>query len=141
MDTRIDTTTYGITLLRITLGVMFVAHGLLKLVVFTLPGTAAFFESVGFPGFLAYLVTPAEILAGLALLVGFRTRAVAAATIPILLGAAVVHTGNGWVFSAPNGGWEYPAYLVVAAIAQTLLGSGAFALDNARERTAAVPAH
>ena len=122
------------TLLRIALGAMFLAHGLLKLLVFTLPGTAGFFESVGFPGFLAYLVTPAEVLGGIALLAGFRTRLVAAALIPVLLGATAVHAGNGWTFSAPNGGWEYPAYLVVLAIAQVLLGSGALAVDNLRAR-------
>ncbi len=129
-------THYGITLLRLTLGVMFLAHGLLKVLVFTLPGTAGFFESVGFPGFLAYIVAPAEILAGVALLIGFRTRLVAAATIPLLIGATLVHVGNGWVFSAPNGGWEYPVYLVIAAIAQTLLGSGALSFDNTRSQAA-----
>ena len=131
-----QTHAYGIGLLRIALGTMFLAHGLLKVLVFTLPGTAGFFVSVGFPGFLAYVVTPAEIIAGLALLAGFRTRLAAAAMIPILLGATLVHVGNGWVFSAPNGGWEYPAYLVLAAVAQSLLGSGAFALDNWRARAA-----
>ena len=125
-----QTTRYGITLLRLSLGLMFAAHGLLKVLVFTLPGTAGYFESVGFPGFLAYIVAPAEVIAGVALLIGFRTRAVAAVMIPLLLGATLVHLGNGWVFSAPKGGWEYPLYLVVAALAQSLLGSGALALDN-----------
>jgi len=123
-------TNYGITLLRLALGAMFAAHGLTKALVFTLPGTAGFFESVGFPGFLAYIVTPAEILAGIALLLGFRTRLVAALMIPILAGATLVHLGNGWMFSAAKGGWEYPVYLVIAAIAQSLLGSGSLALDN-----------
>ncbi len=123
---------YGIAVLRIALGTMFLAHGLLKVLVFTLPGTAAFFESVGFPGFTAYIVAPAEVLAGIALVVGFQTRLVAAATIPLLLGALSVHLGNGWTFSAPKGGWEYPLYLVVLAIAQSLLGSGAFSIDQTR---------
>lgn len=127
-----STADYGIALLRIALGAMFLAHGLLKVLVFTLPGTAAFFASVGFPGFLAYIVAPAEILAGVALLVGYRTRLVAALTVPLLIGAASVHFGNGWIFSAPKGGWEYPVYLIVAAVAQSLLGGGACALDNSR---------
>ena len=129
-------TQFGIAVLRIALGAMFLAHGLLKVLVFTLPGTAGFFESVGFPGFLAYVVVPAEVLAGVALLAGFRTRLVAAATIPVLIGAASVHLGNGWLFSSANGGWEYPVYLIVAALAQSLIGGGAFAFDNLRARSA-----
>ena len=129
-------TQLGIALLRVALGAMFLSHGLLKVLVFTLPGTAGFFESVGFPGFLAYVVVPAEVLAGVALLVGFRTRLVAAATIPLLIGAAWVHLGNGWLFSSANGGWEYPVYLIVAALAQSLIGGGAFAFDNLRARSA-----
>ena len=135
VDSTASTTNVGIALLRISLGAMFLAHGLLKALVFTLPGTAGFFESVGFPGFLAYVVVPAEVLAGVALIAGFRTRLVAAATIPLLIGAASVHLGNGWLFSSANGGWEYPVYLVVAALAQSLLGSGAFAFDNLRTRS------
>ena len=96
---------YGAALLRIALGTMFLSHGLLKVLVFTLPGTAGFFASVGFPSFLAYIVVPAEILAGVALILGFRTRLVAALSVPILIGAASVHLGNGWLFSAPKGGW------------------------------------
>jgi len=133
-------TAHGIALLRVSLGSMFLAHGLLKFLVFTLPGTAAFFAAIGLPGALAYVVAPAEVLAGLALLAGFRTRLVALATLPILLGAAWAHLGNGWVFSAPNGGWEYPVYLVVLALAQALLGSGAFALDGRRARDSQTPA-
>ena len=124
-DSTVSAASVGIALLRVALGAMFLAHGLLKLLVFTLPGTAGFFESVGFPGFLAYVVVPAEVLAGIALLVGFRTRLVAAATIPLLIGAASVHLGNGWLFSSANGGWEYPVFLIAASIALWLLGDGA----------------
>lgn len=120
---------YGIALLRIALGIMFLAHGLLlKVFVFTMAGTAAFFETVGFPGWLAWATMLAETAGGLLLIAGIGTRIVALAMTPILLGAWYVHAGNGWVFSAPNGGWEYPAYLLVLCVAQMLLGSGAFSL-------------
>lgn len=114
--------------LRISLGVMFIAHGMLKLLVFTLPGTADFFASQGFPAWTAYPVTFLEIGGGLLLVSGIATRWVSIALIPVLLGATYVHLGNGWVFSAPNGGWEYPAFLAVAAAVQALLGSGRYAI-------------
>lgn len=131
-------TEYAALILRIGLGTMFLAHGLLKVVVFTLPGAAAFFEQVGFPGWAAYIVTFAEIGGGLLLLAGVAVRAVSVALIPVLLGATFVHFGAGWVFSNPNGGWEYPAFLTLAAVVQALLGPGAFALRlPARQQTAA----
>ena len=80
-------------LLRIGLGAMFVAHGLLKVLVFTLPGTVGFFEQVGFPGWTAYLVTIAEIGGGAALIAGIGVRAVSIALLPVLLGAVFVHFG------------------------------------------------
>jgi len=116
-------------LLRLALGTMFVAHGLLKVKVFTLPGTVGFFEQVGFPGWTAYIVTFAEIGGGVLLLAGVAVPAVSIALLPVLLGAVYVHFGSGWVFSNANGGWEYPAFLAVAAIVQALLGPGKFALQ------------
>ena len=122
---------YGIALLRISLGVMFIAHSVvLKYFTFTLAGTAQYFESIGLPGFLAYVVFGMEAVGGVLLVLGVRTREVAAALIPILIGALLVHAGNGWVFSNAGGGWEYPLYLVVLSAAQVLLGEGAFALSS-----------
>ncbi len=120
---------YAATILRVAVGAMFLAHGLLKLLVFTLPGTAGFFASVGFPGALAYVVTFAEIGGGLLLLAGIFVREVNLALIPVLLGACYVHWSAGWVFSNENGGWEYPAFLVAASLASALLGPGKFALS------------
>ena len=121
----------GVTLLRVSLGTLFLAHSVvLKLLTFTLPGTAAFFESQGLPGWLAYVTFAAEAVGGLALVVGIQARWVALLLSPFLLGALVtVHWANGWVFTAPGGGWEYPAYLFVLCVAQALLGDGAWALS------------
>lgn len=115
-------------ILRLGLGVMFIAHGLLKLMVFTLPGTAQFFESVGFPGWMAYLITYAEIGGGVLLVLGIYTRLVSLALLPVLLGALFVHSGSGWLFTNQNGGWEYPAFLLLATVAQALLGAGRYAI-------------
>jgi putative oxidoreductase len=128
-STEKDYAPYGIFLLRLSLGIMFLAHAGLKIFVFTPAGTAGFFESVGFPGFFAYATIAGEVAAGVALMAGVYTRLAALATLPILLGATYVHAGNGWVFSNPNGGWEFPIFLVVAVIVQALLGSGAYAVQ------------
>jgi len=101
---------------------------LLKYFVFTLPGTEQFFVSVGFPGFLAYVTFGVELIGGILLLLGVATRAVAVVLIPVLLGATFVHAGNGWLFTSPNGGWEYPAFWTVTLIVQAFLGNGALAL-------------
>lgn len=117
-------------ILRVSLGLMFVAHALLKYYVFTLPGTAQFFQSLGLPAALAYLTFWAELVGGLLILAGAYARWVSLALVPILLGATWAHAGNGWIFSAPNGGWEYPAFLTAAALVQGLLGDGAYAVAN-----------
>jgi len=119
---------YAALLLRLALGTMFIAHALLKYLVFTLPGTEQFFVSVGLPGFLAYVTFAVEMIGGVLLIAGFKARIVALALVPVLLGATWVHAGNGWLFTSPNGGWEYPAFWTVALAVQALLGDGAFAL-------------
>jgi putative oxidoreductase len=114
--------------LRVGLGVMTLAHGLLKVFVFTVPGTVAFFASLGYPAIVAHGVIGAEIAGGLALIAGVAVRPVALALVPVLIGAGLAHAGNGWVFSSPNGGWEFPAFWTLALVVQAMLGHGAWAL-------------
>ena len=123
---------YGITVLRVSLGIMWVAHALLKLFVFTLPGTAQFFQSVGFPGFLAYPVFAIELLGGIALVLGIYARQASLLLIPIMAVATSVHIGNGWVFTSKGGGWEYPVFLISASIALWLAGDGALSLKRSK---------
>lgn len=130
----------AIAVQRIALGVIFLAHGLyLKGFVFGLDGTAQFFVSVGLPGLLAYLVFALETVAGSALILGVATRLAALVLIPVALGAAWVHLGNGWVFSNTGGGWEYPLFLALATAVQAVLGAGAWALSAAAESHPANP--
>lgn len=122
------TTDYAATLLRVSSGVLFLAHGLLKVNVFTIAGTVGYFESLGLPGILAYLTIAAELGGGLALILGVAVRLVSLALIPVLLGATWVHAGNGWLFSGEGGGWEFPLFWTVAQLVIALLGAGAFSL-------------
>lgn len=120
-------------LLRVTMGVFFLAHTWLKVVIFTPAGTAGFFESLGLPGFLAYVVIFAELFGGIALIVGFQTRLVSLALFPILIGSIYTpHGAAGFFFSNEGGGWEFPAFWAVALIVQALLGDGAYALGRKR---------
>ena len=123
-------THYAATLLRVSLGTMALAHGLLKILVFTPAGTVGFFASLGLPAFLAYATIGIELVGGVALIAGVFTRYVSIAMIPVLLGATYVHSGAGWMFSNEGGGWEFPAFWTVALVVQALLGNGAFALKR-----------
>jgi putative oxidoreductase len=118
--------------LRLGLGTMYLAHSVvLKLLTFGLAGTAGFFVSVGLPGWLGYATFAGEAVGGALLILGIGSRWVALGLIAPLLGAIIwVHGGNGWLFEAKGGGWEYPAFLIVASVAQFLLGNGAFALSR-----------
>ncbi|WP_448190597.1 DoxX family protein [Azospirillum sp. sgz301742] len=122
------TAPYAALLLRVGLGTLFLAHGLLKVFVFTIPGTVMFFEKIGYPGSFAYLVILAELGGGLLLLLGVYTRLIALALVPVMIGATLQHTGNGWLFSGAGGGWEFPAFWTVLLGVQALLGDGALAL-------------
>lgn len=123
------TAPYAALVLRVSLGVLFVAHGLLlKVFTYTLPGTVGYFESIGYPGFFAYLVILGEVGGGLALIFGLWTRTISILLLPILIGATLQHAGSGWLFSNPGGGWEFPALWTALLIVQALLGHGAYAL-------------
>ena len=129
------TAPYAALLLRVTTGALFVAHGLTKLLVFTPAGTAGFFESLGLPGWLGIATIAFEIVGGIALILGVATRAVAAVSVPVLLGAAITaHWPNGFGWSNEGGGWEYPVMWAAVMAALALLGDGAHALLPLKRR-------
>jgi putative oxidoreductase len=127
------TTPYAAFLLRLTMGVMLLAHGLLlKVMTFGLPGTMGFFGSLGYPPIFGAIIAIAEIAAGVALIAGVWVRLASLLMIPIMIGATIQHLPAGWLFSAQGGGWEFPAFWTVALLVQAGLGAGAFALDASR---------
>src|SRR5258708_36714760 len=123
------TVPYAALVLRLSLGVLFLAHVALKVFVFTAAGTAQYFASLGLPPALAYLTMLGEAGGGVALVLGVHTRLSSLALTPILIGAIVTaHAANGWLFSNAGGGWEFPAFWAATLVGQALLGDGAFAL-------------
>ena len=134
MTSRSD---YAALILRVFSGALFIAHGLMKVFVLTIPGTVGYFESLGLPGALAYLTILAEVGGGLALILGIATRTVSLVLIPVLLGATWAHSANGWIFSSQGGGWEFPLFWAIVQVAIALLGSGAWALKTSARGHAA----
>ena len=133
--THQDSTAYAALILRVSLGLMFIAHALLKIMVFTPAGTVGFFASLGVPGWFAYPVMGAELIGGILLLAGIQTRVVALALVPVLIGSIVlVHGTNGWLYTNENGGWEYSAFLIMASVVQALLGDGAYSAGTVFNR-------
>src|SRR5215203_953440 len=125
-----DTAGSGAALLRVTMGTLFLAHVWIRIMLYGLPQAEQWFETaLGFPGFVAFVVTAAEAVGGVALLLGVATRLISLALVPLMLGTIIfVHGSLGFLFSSPNGGWEYPAFWTAALIAQALIGPGRYAL-------------
>jgi putative oxidoreductase len=126
---------YAATLLRASLGAMWISHALLKLLVFTIAGFQGFLASHGMPVFVAWPVVLLELAGGTLILLGFHGRIASLLLLPILAGAMAAHLGNGWVFSNANGGWEYPLFLIAMSVVHGLLGDGAFALKSVQAST------
>lgn len=121
---------YGAALLRLSLGSMWISHALLKVFVFTIPGFQGFLAAQGMPTFIALPVVLLELAGGALILLGVQGRLVSLLLLPILIGATAAHVGNGWVFSNPQGGWEYPVFLIAMSVVHALIGDGAFALKS-----------
>ncbi|VVD98401.1 DoxX family protein [Pandoraea anhela] len=131
----IDTKTapYAALLLRVSLGILFLAHLSLKVFVFTIPGFVGFMSSLGLPPALAYVTMALELVGGLMLITGFYARWAALPLAALMLGTIVsVHGQNGWLFTNKGGGWEFPAFWLVGLLSVALLGDGAFAMRRAR---------
>ncbi len=132
---KISTAPYAALVLRVSLGILFLAHVSLKIFVFTIPGFVGYFGSLGLPPIIAYAVIALELLGGISLVLGVYASWVALPLAIEMLGTIVlVHGRNGWLFTNKGGGWEYPAFWMVTLIVLFLLGDGAMALRPAPGR-------
>jgi putative oxidoreductase len=121
---------WGITILRVIVGVVFFVHGLQKALITGMTGVAEFMGQVGLPLPMAsaVVVTSIEVVCGLALITGLLTRwAAIPLAITMLVATAVVHRPAGFFLPA---GYEYALTLLAACTSLSLVGSGACALDN-----------
>jgi putative oxidoreductase len=119
------------TLLRLTMGTLFLAHGFLWKIVQTGPQhVVPWFVSQGYPAWFAWVVIALEISGGIALILGWRVRIVALMLAGLMAGIVAQQFPNGWIYTYQHGGWEYPAFWTLALIALAMLGGGRLALDN-----------
>ncbi|GAB3296526.1 DoxX family protein [Pseudidiomarina andamanensis] len=126
---------WGALILRIPVGIIFMAHGAQKLFGwfggYGLEGTGGWMESIGLaPGVLmAFLAGAAEFFGGLALIVGFLVRpAGAVLSIAMLVAIFAVHIGNGLFMS--NNGYEFGLSLLAVSVALVFMGAGKVSVDS-----------
>ena len=127
LNTR--TAPYAALVLRLSLGLLFLAHAGAKVFVFTIPGFVGYFALLGLPAVMAYAVLALETLGGLALVLGIYAPLVAIPLFMEILGTIViVHGANGWMSDSKGGGWEFPALWAAGLLALYLIGDGPYAL-------------
>lgn len=128
----VRTAPYGALLLRISMGVLFILHGLyLKAIVIGMAGVEGYFASMGLPGWFAWAVMLYESAGGLILILGIYARYVAVFLgIHLLFAAYLGHAANGWIFTAQGGGYEYPVFWAIGCFTLALTGSGAHAIKS-----------
>ena len=122
---------YGVTLLRVVLGLVYIMHGYLALVTLGPSGMVAYQVKNGipFPEIATWYLILAHGLGGIGLVLGIFPRWAALANVPVMLGAIVfVHLKKG--FWAHQGGYEYPLVLLLASLALAMTGGGALTLKR-----------
>jgi uncharacterized membrane protein YphA (DoxX/SURF4 family) len=125
----------GATILRIVLGITFFIHGLTKFQG-GIGNTAGFFESLGLPGFSAYVVASIELIGGIALVLGIGTRIISISFALILVGAIVkVKFAAGFLGNGQSAGYEFDLALIAISIYLAIANKSLFALDNIIFRT------
>jgi len=127
---------YGIAVLRLAVGGIFLAHGAQKAFIMGVGGVAGFFTQLGIPlaTVAAPMITGLELLGGVALIAGLGTRWVAIPlALDVLTATLLVHLRNG-IF-VQNGGYELTMLLGAACIALIGTGPGALAIDNRFQRS------
>ena len=123
---------WGLTILRVVVGLVFFVHGFQKVYLMGFGGVARMMEGLGVPapGLFAVILTLVELLGGLALILGLFTRLAAIPlAVDMLVATLTVHLPNG--FSVlPNGGYEFTLVLLAASVALAVAGPGGAALDR-----------
>lgn len=132
---------WGILLLRLIIGTVYVMHGYLALVVLGPQTVAGYITRMGYPSafgtVLAWYLVAAHLVGGILIIIGLWTRWAALANIPPMASAVfLLHLRQGFFMTPVGptsaGGYEFSLTVLVATIALVFLGSGAASADGAR---------
>ena len=120
----------GIVILRVVLGLIFFVHGLSKFQG-GITNTVGFFDSIGIPGFMAYVIALIELIGGIALILGIGTQIVSVLFAVIMLGAIfTVKLPAGLLGNGQMAGYELELSLLAVSIYFVFANKSAFSLDN-----------
>lgn len=120
----------GIIILRVVLGFIFAVHGFQKFQA-GLGNIAGFFDSIGIPGFLAYVVAIIELVGGILLILGVGTRVISALLAIIMVGATFTAKFSiGFVGANGLAGYEFDVALAAMAIYFIFAGAGQYSVDQ-----------
>jgi len=127
----------GRLILRVSLGIIFIAHGYLKVFIFGIKHAMEVFEAHTIwhinmvPGWFAPPAAVIEWICGILLILGVKTRVITPFLATVAFGAGAVHFENGWNYtSKPDGGWEYGIFLFICCIVVFLVGPGKYTLTH-----------
>lgn len=114
------TQTHAIIILRLVIGLIFIAHAAVRVIGSTVDRFGDFLEGKGFPSpvLIVWVLTVYEIVGGLMLAIGIFTRWLAIGFIIIIAtGIMIIHAANGWfVGEHGTGGMEYSILLIAALV-------------------------
>jgi len=120
----------GALILRVTLGVLFFIHGLVKFQG-GIENTVGWFDSIGIPGFMAYVVALIELVGGIALILGVATRLVSALLAFIMIGAIfTAKLSLGLLGNGQMAGYELDIAFLVIAVFLAINGSSLYSVGN-----------
>jgi len=127
----------GLLILRVSLGIVFIAHGYLKVFTFGIPHGMAVFEAHTImhinlvPGWFVIPAAIIEWVCGIMLILGTKIRWITPPLAAVAFGAGAVHFENGWNYtSKPDGGWEYGIFLFICCVVLYFTGPGKHTLFN-----------
>lgn len=131
----------GLLILRVVLGASFLTHGIMKFSA-GIAGTVGWFDSIGIPGFLAYVVAIIELVGGIAMILGIGTRIVAALFALVMIGAILMaKISVGFAGNGQMAGWELDLAFLAMSVVLFMNGSEKFALLTSKNNQSNLQNH